>query len=460
MAQPKKRESNPALPARPPDSDGWVKPQKLPRWGWGAIGLVILASNIPLIHYAFFRGEPEAKLTLPYRDGFDDSSTVQEHYFTTGGFWRVQGGELLSPGVKNNPLWLKARLPQNVAVQFKVRSASPEGDIRAIIFGDGVNYQLSGYHLIQGGWNNSISVLARLDENAPALDRLSNRRQTLTADSRVRVESSAGRVQTGKQYLWLIERRGNVLRWSIDGQPFLELDDPFPLKGTGHDRFGFVSGESDLYFDDLIVEALDQGPFPARQAPAPIQVESPGPFADRFDRTEQGPDWLATDPAAVRIEDHALVLHRAHNHPVWLIHPIPENASIEFDAWSDDKDGDLKVEAWGDGHSSHTGPPTGAYTSSGYVFVFGGWQNTSSVLAKQHEHGTERTARNDVRVEAGKHYHWQIRRQGGEISWSIDGQPFLLLRDGSPLRGLQHQYFAFSDWESKVHFANLKIHPL
>ncbi len=185
--------------------------------------------------------------------------------------------------------------------------------------------------------------------------------------------------------------------------------------------------EADLYFDDLTVEVLDQGPFPARPALASIHVESPGPFADQFDRAELGPDWLATDPAAVRIEDHSLVLHRAHNHPVWLTHPIPENALIEFDTWSDDKDGDLKVEAWGDGHSFHTGPPNGAYTSSGYVFVFGGWQNTSSVL---------------------------------EISWSIDGQPFLSLKDPSPLQGLEHQYFAFSDWESKVHFANLKIQPL
>ena len=487
MAQPKRKESKapssplptpaPTLaPSAPASVDELPKPEGLSRTGWAILAGVVVLVNLPLLHY-LVRSGPEATVALPFQDSFDDPSTIKRHFFTTGGFWRVQGGELLSPGVRNNPLWLKARLPQNVRVDFDVRSASPEGDIRAIIFGDGLNYQFSGYHLIQGGWNNSLSVLARLDDNAPNLSRfhawaadIGRRRGESTvnwveaglfnADTKVRVESN-GRVVPGQRYHWTIERRGSVIRWNIDGEPYLELDDPWPLTGKGHDRFGFVSVESDLYFDNLRIEAVDgNAPFPARTSlPKPPSVEAV-PFSDKFDRLALGSNWLATDPTAVRLERGTVVIERAHNHPLWLTQPIPRNASIEFECWSESPEGDIKVEAWGDGHSFHAGDPYASYTSTGYVFVFGGWKNTASAIAKQQEHGSDRSVRSDIRVQPGQHYHWQIRRTGGQISWRIDGKEFLTLSDPSPLDGPAHQYFAFSGWESPVHFANLRIEPL
>ena len=42
----------------------------------------------------------------------------------------------------------------------------PEGDVRAELFGDGTDHG-SGYVLVHGGWGNTLSVLARLAENAP-----------------------------------------------------------------------------------------------------------------------------------------------------------------------------------------------------------------------------------------------------------------------------------------------------
>jgi hypothetical protein len=47
-----------------------------------------------------------------------------------------------------------------------------------------------------------------------------------------------------------------VLRWLVDGEEFLRLDDPSPLSGPGHDRFGFSSWDADLFFDDLRIEPL------------------------------------------------------------------------------------------------------------------------------------------------------------------------------------------------------------
>lgn len=447
------------------------------RRGWAVLAVLILLVNLPLLH-RLLRPAPAATVALPYSDDFSSPPTIAAHYFSTGGHWRVQGGELFSPGVKNNPLWLKAKLPQNVVIDFDARCASAEGDIRVEVFGNGVDH-LSGYELIQGGWNNATSAIVRLDENSPTMAQLMAEAQRVAAREG---RASAGLVETGvfrpdtpvrvdvhssvraqKKYHWRIERRGSLLRWSIDGQPFLELDDPFPLTGSKHDRFGFSSVDSDVFFDNLRIAVLESAAAPAPPLPAvgaAPERPPPGPFADNFERSALGSDWLATDPASVRIEAGSLVVQRAYNHPVWLTRPIPSDASIEFDCWSESPDGDIKVESWGDGASYHYGRPSEAYVSSGYVFIFGGWRNTTSVLAKHSEHGQSRAARADVKVEPGKRYHWAISRRGKQIQWQIDGQLFLSIEDPSPLDGPDHEFFAFSGFESKVHFDNFRIQPL
>ena len=75
-------------------------------------------------------------------------------------------------------------------------------------------------------------------------------------NTRMRVEAKPYPVKLGRTYHWRIERRGSKISWSIDGQPFMEFDDPIPLTGEGHDRFGFTCWEAQLYFDNLHIEAL------------------------------------------------------------------------------------------------------------------------------------------------------------------------------------------------------------
>lgn len=247
------------------------KPAGMSRLGWAVLGAVILIFNFPMIHRAL-RGAQPVAASVPYSDDFSDPATVSRNYWTTGGQWRVVSGELLAPGVRNNPLWLQARLPRDVAVEFDARSESPEGDLKVEIFGDGLNHA-SGYVLIHGGWNNRISVIARLDEHGTSLEDLRRQAQQVanakglpSADlvqtgvfrprTHMRVEANPYPVQPGKTYHWRIERRGSLLRWFIDGQPFLELDDPHPLEGSGHDRFGFSAWESQLFFDNLRIVPL------------------------------------------------------------------------------------------------------------------------------------------------------------------------------------------------------------
>jgi hypothetical protein len=463
----------------PPEVDtteGWQKPQGLSRRGWGILAGLILLIQFPLIHYALIRGEADVTAQVPYQQSFDDPGVVARDFFSTGALWRATAGELLGPAPKNNPLWLQAKLPDDVAVELDVRSEYPEGDIRMELFGNGRD-PASGYVLVQGGWNNGLSVIARRDINAPSLDALKRRAARVAesnggkgddvvatglfkSDTAVRVESRAGTpVQPGRTYHWRVERRGQVLRWAIDGVLVAELDDPFPFKGSGHDRLGLSGWESQLFFDNLRVGTPDS--LPATLAAKPTEATPPpGPYADDFNRASPGDAWNVTNPAAAKLEDGAVVVENIGNRPMWLKQPIPTNATLEFDAWSDSPEGDIKVEAWGDGRSFYAGDPSLQYTATGYVFIFGGWKNTQSVIARQHEHTPDRAVRDGAAVTPGRHYHFKISRRGGSLTWEVDGQPFLSLQDASPLEGPRNQFFGFSGWQTRVHFDNFKVQPL
>jgi hypothetical protein len=164
---------------------------------------------------------------------------------TSAGAYSVVGGELRAKGAHNHPLWLNAKLPDDARVEFKARAQSPAVDIKVELFGDGrsyartASYTATSYVLILGGWNNSRSIIARMNEHGD--------------DRRVREEP---RGVVGRSYAFAAVRRGGLLTWFVDGERFLELDDPEPLRGAGHDHFAFNNWQSEVYFDDLVVYRL------------------------------------------------------------------------------------------------------------------------------------------------------------------------------------------------------------
>jgi hypothetical protein len=178
---------------------------------------------------------------------------------------------------------------------------------------------------------------------------------------------------------------------------------------------------------------------------------------DRPDGTEPGPLFLNTAaPGIYRLDGGALAVRGAHNHPLWLTRELPDDVVIELDAWSDSPDGDIKVEVFGDGKSY---AKSVEYTSTGYVFIHGGWKNHLTALCRMEEHGADRKTRNDLKVLPGKHYHYAITRRGGRIEWFIDGALALDFDDAAPLLGPSHKYFGFDNWETPVHFDNLVVRP-
>src|SRR5262249_10982147 len=124
------------------------------------------------------------------------------------------------------------------------------------------------------------------------------------------------------------------------------------------------------------------------------------PFRDSFDRAELGPSWNATGQE-YRVEGGKLAGSHAYNHPAWLRQKLPRDGVVELDVMSKSPAGDIKIELYGDGESFD--PDKGGYTSTGYVFIFGGWNNSLSVICRNNEHDEGRKAeRRDMRVQPGR----------------------------------------------------------
>src|SRR5262249_60210710 len=89
----------------------------------------------------------------------------------------LKGANPHSATEHKHPAWLRKRLPHDVRIEFDCTSASPDGDLKVELFGDGETFQsdeavrkdeiyvASGYVLIFGGWRNSRSVLVRENEH-------------------------------------------------------------------------------------------------------------------------------------------------------------------------------------------------------------------------------------------------------------------------------------------------------
>lgn len=191
------------------------------------------------------------------------------------------------------------------------------------------------------------------------------------------------------------------------------------------------------------------------------------PFNEDFAQVSLGAQWLATSPQW-RPENGRLCVRNARNHPLWLKRRLPKNARIEFTATSYSNDGDIKVEMWGDGRSSAA---SSSYNdATGYLAIFGGWQNQFHVLARQDEHAPNRPEiklvpnSDDPRaapVEKDTEYNFRIERSDGKtVRWLVDDIELFAFHDKAPLSGPGHDHFGFNNWQVRVCFDDLKIVPL
>ena len=180
---------------------------------------------------------PSTSTTVPFTDNFDRTDLGENWLDNMGGQWHIKDGRVHNTGAQNAPLWLRAKLPDDVVVEFDAWTDPRICDTKFEVFADGRTHA-TGYALILGGWKNSISTIARLDEHQK--DRLEKRSDCVP----------------GKKVHWKVERRGSLLFWYLDDKLYMQLNDPQPLKGKGHDRFAFNNWASDVYYDNLSIREL------------------------------------------------------------------------------------------------------------------------------------------------------------------------------------------------------------
>lgn len=190
-------------------------------------------------------------------------------------------------------------------------------------------------------------------------------------------------------------------------------------------------------------------------------------YKDEFERQQLGDDYLATSPH-YRIDAGRLCVKDARNHPLWLRRRLPLNARIEVEAETSSPNGDIKLEAWGDGHGAATRV---AYTNAtSYLAIFGGWKNRYHVLARMDEHAPDRP---EIVIEPGsddprrepvrpfRRYRLKLERSDGKtVRFWVDDVEMLSFTDPMPLAAGGHEHFAFNNWETPVCFDHLVVEPL
>ena len=232
----------------------------------------------------------------------------------------------------------------------------------------------------------------------------------------------------------------------------------------------------------LTAACVPEGPSTSDARPAPAKatggaastrpVDAPRPaasaaFEDAFERAEIGAEWNVLSPKW-KIQNGRLCARGVRNHGIWLKRPLPTNARIEFDAYAETAEGDLKAELWGDGQTGATGI---SYTNAtSYLTILGGWKNSKHVLARLDEHGADRLeldvepGSDDERarpVEVGQAYHFKVERTDGRtVEWSVNGLVFFRFTDAEPLAGAGHDHLGFNEWDAPVCFDNVRVTPL
>lgn len=179
-------------------------------------------------------------------------------------------------------------------------------------------------------------------------------------------------------------------------------------------------------------------------------------FRDDFDRDQLGDVWHNTG-GPYELRDGWLHVRGARNKPLWLRRVLPRNVRIEVDVKSMSPEGDIKIEVFGDGTSR---AESEAYTATSYVIIFGGWDNSTNLIARMDEHADDRAVGPARRVEMDQVYHLKIERNGDTITAWVDGEELASMDDSNPLEGRGHDHFAFNNWQSDLYFDNLVITPL
>lgn len=173
------------------------------------------------------------------------------------------------------------------------------------------------------------------------------------------------------------------------------------------------------------------------------------PFSDDFERNELGTDWFVSG-GQWTIDKGQVFTTGANNAPLFLKVALPKDVVVEVDVTSETPIVDSKIELMTNGRAH----------ASGYVFILGGWSNAISCIARLDEHGADRKEKKPTGIPGAGTHRWRVEKKGGHLDWYVDGRLYMSFDDPEPLDGPGQDRLAFSNWQNRVRYDNLKIWPL
>jgi len=97
----------------------------------------------------------------------------------------------------------------------------------------------------------------------------------------------------------------------------------------------------------------------------------------------------------------------------------------------------------------------------GYLVSLGGWGNTRTVLFKLVDGQIKELASQNFGVKAGQTYHCLLMRDGGRLSFFLNGKPLLRAVDPEPITGDEaRKVLAITYFGRHVHFKNVLVYKL
>jgi hypothetical protein len=177
--------------------------------------------------------------TLLFEDDFEREA-LGAGWQSDHASWRLEQGWVTSTNPRNQGVWLDFELPPRARIELDLRSepipGKPfPGDLKCEAFGAKREHQ-AGYVLANGGWGNTLDIIARLDEHG-----------------RDRKEQPADPVEPSRTYHWAVVRAEGTIWWFKDRALHMRFPDEAPLPGTS---FGLNNWEARSYFDNLKIYAL------------------------------------------------------------------------------------------------------------------------------------------------------------------------------------------------------------
>lgn len=340
-------------------------------------------------------------------DPIDTTPTITEQFTREASMsgWASPGGAWTAPAGPDRARFYRGLVFGDGLVEIELSQLSARtGSIDVALASEGL--------ALDSGYRFTYSPMAGT-QGELTLFRLGQ----VAASSAVRVEDPAG------THVLDLERRGNWLLASMDGQDLLSLHDPQPLHGA---QIGYRVRDMSLDPRCIRVTAACLHDYTFSQAPT--DWWSTSGVWEIHDRWKCFPGWAWFAGSGTEVPT------------LWSKRQLDGDQLVEvycasimdradFPGYS--HPGDLNLTICGDGQR----------LDSGYSVVLAGWNNRKTALLRRGRVVAENPSvrfNDPTNMNMGFHRHWfhvQVSKRGECVTVLVDGRPVITYDDPNPLPG-------------------------